>query len=96
MFTLAGDLSTLFLAAMMMGNHANCSQFAASNRLDWLVDRLEESQQSSTGTPPLTLSRSFLHHNTAGSPGSTGMDHVYKHKYFSYAQSVIFVSISSD
>ena len=40
----------VFLAAMMMGNHANCSQFAASNRLDWLVDRLEESQQSSTGT----------------------------------------------
>lgn len=63
MFTLAGDLSSLFLAAMMMGNHANCSQFAASNRLDWLVDRLEESQQSSTGTPPLTRSRSLLLNN---------------------------------
>ena len=38
----------VFLAAMIQGNRANCSQFAASNRLDWLVDRLE-SQQSSSG-----------------------------------------------
>ncbi|XP_050406916.2 ryanodine receptor [Patella vulgata] len=38
----------LLLAAMIRGNRANCSQFAQSYRLDWLVYRLE-SQQSSTG-----------------------------------------------
>ncbi|XP_041353187.1 ryanodine receptor-like isoform X2 [Gigantopelta aegis] len=38
----------LLLAAMIRGNRANCSQFAQSYRLDWLVNRLE-SQQSSKG-----------------------------------------------
>ncbi|XP_064623398.1 ryanodine receptor-like isoform X6 [Lineus longissimus] len=38
----------LLLAAMIKGNRANCSQFAQSARLDWLVNRLE-SQQSSKG-----------------------------------------------
>ena len=36
---------------MIKGNHANCSLFASSKRLDWLLNRLE-SQESSTGTPP--------------------------------------------
>lgn len=38
----------LLLAAMIRGNRENCSQFAATSRLDWLVNRLEGGE-SSTG-----------------------------------------------
>ncbi|XP_070577063.1 ryanodine receptor 2-like isoform X7 [Ptychodera flava] len=38
----------VLLAAMIRKNQANCSQFAQSQRLDWLIQRLE-SQQASTG-----------------------------------------------
>lgn len=43
------------LAAMICMNNNNCKQFA-TRRLDWLVRRLNESQDSSTGTPWLTRS----------------------------------------
>ena len=40
----------LFIAALIQGNHSNCTQFASSQRIDWLIKRLLESQQSSQGT----------------------------------------------
>ena len=49
-FDLWLDLILTPIAAMIRGNRANCSQFASSKRLDWLVNRLE-SQESSTGSP---------------------------------------------
>jgi len=40
---------TVVSAALMQGNRSNCSQFASSKRLDWLVNRLDDS--ASTGWP---------------------------------------------
>lgn len=38
------------LAALIQGNHRNCTQFASSKHIDWLVRRLE-GQESSKGRP---------------------------------------------
>jgi len=38
----------LLLAALIQGNHRNCTQFASSKHIDWLVRRLE-GQESSKG-----------------------------------------------
>jgi len=37
-------------AALIQGNHRNCTQFASSKHIDWLVRRLE-GQESSKGRP---------------------------------------------
>uniref|UniRef100_X1Z8I7 Ryanodine receptor n=1 Tax=Capitella teleta TaxID=283909 RepID=X1Z8I7_CAPTE len=39
----------LLLGALIQGNHSNCTQFASSKRIDWLVRRLE-GQESSKGS----------------------------------------------
>lgn len=36
----------LLLAAMIKGNHSNCAQFAAAQRLDWLFSRLSNPQSA--------------------------------------------------
>ncbi|TKR86982.1 hypothetical protein L596_011471 [Steinernema carpocapsae] len=36
----------LLLAAMIKGNHSNCAQFAAAQRLDWLFGRLSNPQSA--------------------------------------------------
>jgi len=45
-------------AALIQGNHRNCTQFASSKHIDWLVRRLE-GQESSKGIE-LTNSKVFL------------------------------------
>ncbi len=43
------DISTylyLLVAAMIKGNHSNCAQFAAAQRLDWLFGRLANPQSA--------------------------------------------------
>jgi len=42
------NVKSVVLAAIIQGNRSNCCQFASSKRLDWLVNRLEDS--SATGT----------------------------------------------
>ena len=44
-------------AALIQGNHRNCTQFASSKHIDWLVRRLE-GQESSKGMP-VNLPRSM-------------------------------------
>lgn len=39
----------MYPAALIQGNHQNCTQFASSKHIDWLVRRLE-GQESSKGT----------------------------------------------
>jgi len=41
------DITTDVSAAILKCNRSNCSQFASPKRLDWLVNRLNDS--SSTG-----------------------------------------------
>lgn len=36
----------LLVAAMIKGNHYNCAQFAAAQRLDWLFGRLSNPQSA--------------------------------------------------
>ncbi|CAB3362502.1 Hypothetical predicted protein [Cloeon dipterum] len=48
------------LAAIIMGNHTNCAQFANSNRLNWLFSRLG-SQASGEGTGMLDVLHCVLH-----------------------------------
>lgn len=45
----------LLVAAMIKGNHYNCAQFAAAQRLDWLFGRLSN-PQSAEGKGPLAHS----------------------------------------
>jgi len=47
-------------AAIIMGNHTNCAQFANSNRLNWLFSRLG-SQASGEGTGMLDVLHCVLH-----------------------------------
>lgn len=53
-FVLSVSVSCLFRsfmlhsAALIQGNHSNCTQFASSKHIDWLVRRLE-GQDSSKG-----------------------------------------------
>jgi len=41
------EYNDIVSAALMQGNRSNCSQFASSKRLDWLVNKLNDS--ASTG-----------------------------------------------
>ncbi|KAI3389454.1 hypothetical protein SNEBB_011471 [Seison nebaliae] len=48
LYDVISDKLYVLLAALIKGNRSNCAQFAQSNRLDWLVDRLA-TQQASAG-----------------------------------------------
>lgn len=41
----------LLVAAMIKGNHYNCAQFAAAQRLDWLFGRLSNPQSAEGRIP---------------------------------------------